>query len=282
MKWVGGKDMSGSVDWRPSRGFPTKVSRTMANLRDGSVASSPTRTTALSPAARSTGLEPAPSKVSAALRPVAFEDEIRLENSQITVGVSPQVGRIVRFHRRGEPNLIWLTTPAAARKKIRGYVNWGGDKVWPAMQFIWGRLRPGHPGGWPPDGVIDGQPWQILEQAAHRLVMESREQPDLRLVCRRTIELSPEAARLTIRNRLVRTQPSPLPAVIWSVTQVRHAQMTLLDVAADRPELPDWTWINLTGRRPTGLEIAHPLAPDPQDTPDSRAVVYEPPKDPAT
>ena len=76
----------------------------------------------------------------------------RLSNGTAELIFVPQIGRIMRFGRVGGPNVLWenpalagKARPASARAKE--WVNYGGDKLWPAPQDRW---------TWPPDTALDG------------------------------------------------------------------------------------------------------------------------------
>jgi hypothetical protein len=113
------------------------------------------------------------------------------------------------------------------------YFNYGGDKLWPTVQALWGRAFGG--GNWPPDGVIDGEPWTVVERGARHVMLRSAVSPDLGVVAERRIELVEDRPAVHLRNRLTRVQRNPFPVHLWTVTQVQTPPAVMLDVAADRP-----------------------------------------------
>lgn len=201
-----------------------------------------------------------------------FSDTIHLVNSGCTAGISPRVGRVVEFFRARGANILWRTSdPVAAEDLIGPYTNWGGDKIWPAMQMMWPRYSRGQ---WPPDGTIDGKPWTVVERSERRLVIESAVNAELRVRARRTFELDAQSPRLQIDSVLTRVERSPLPVCIWSVTQVKRPDIALLDVAPDRAEASDWRHINLS-------DDGHPLSPPVvQNVAAHRAIAYRPATNP--
>jgi len=176
----------------------------------------------------------------------AAMETIELRNDAAYVRVTPEIGRITGFGRIGEANRLWLDDGAAPAKALANdrYVNWGGDKVWPAQQTVWQRALGRQ---WPPDGVIDGRPWTVIERSARHVVIESRIHEQLHVQARRTIRLDDTSAEVTITNALKQVRPTPYPVTIWSVTQVARPAFGLMD--ADPASPLDEPWLNLAGGR---------------------------------
>jgi len=197
-----------------------------------------------------------------------FPDTIELTNDRLHLGISPMAGRIVDLRRRGGDNLLWRSThPLPAEDVIGAYRNLGGDKIWPAVQMMWPRYSPGQ---WPPDGIIDGRPWRLIDASPQRVTIESEQHPDLQIVARRSVTLDAVAARVVIDSTLTRISQSSLPVCVWSVTQVQRPEVGLMDIADDRVESPAWRYINLTDGTPfpeTIVQLANT----------GRTVAYRPP-----
>lgn len=198
----------------------------------------------LLPGCQTMTTRPEPPQAPAPAAPIAFDDAVTIGNGRVKLGVSPGVGRIVHFGPADGPNLIWLASPSVYDEPVtdrpgQAYYNLGGDKLWPLPQPLWKRAF--GVGGWPPDGVIDGQPWTLVESTDRRIVIESRVSPALGVRARRTIELAENEPRVTITNSLTRVEASPFPVHLWTVTQTVSPRVVLLDVSADRPaSTPTW------------------------------------------
>lgn len=193
---------------------------------------------------------------------------VTLANDNLYLTVIPEIGRITAFGRTGQPSLIWLDDSQAPAQAQRdgNWVNWGGDKVWPAPQTVW---KWAFGGEWPPDGVIDGQAWTLLDQAPDHLTLESRVNPQLHVQVRRRIQLMPD--RVEIQNTLTQLRPSPYPVCIWSVTQVRLPRFALLDCDPASP-LPE-PYLPLMNRRQFDHHWVSPL---------DSAIQYQGPDDKGT
>jgi hypothetical protein len=180
---------------------------------------------------------------------LVFDDAIALTNPLIRLEVSPSVGRIIHFGPTGGANLFWINTERGVEKgPTRGeltYRNYGGDKIWPTLQAIWPRAYGGQ-GQWPPDGIIDGQAWTLIDRSERRLVMQSPQAAHLGIQVKREIELHETEPRVTIRNTITRQKANIFPVHVWTISQVRWPNYVLMDVAHDRTM--DQTWIPMGGK----------------------------------
>ena len=126
------------------------------------------------------------------------------------------------FSVRGGDNLLWVSPEEQAKPADAGYRNVGGDKVWPAPQMLW-RSATGH-NGWPPDGVIDGQPWRVVSRSEASATIESRPSDAYGIVVRRSFTLDRELPRVLIDNHIERVAANPFPVTVWSVSQIRRPE----------------------------------------------------------
>ncbi len=185
-----------------------------------------------------------PATAPADARRLTFPDAVTLVNDHIRVDVAPTVGRITYFGRVEGENLIWINTPEDVLTEYRRggvrYRNVGGDKIWPTAQALWARAFGGNAPDWPPDGIIDGQPWTLVDQSAHHAVMQSPLAAHLGIQVRREITLHEREPRVTIENTITRHKASVFPVQIWTVTQAHWPRFVLLDVAQDRPGEAAW------------------------------------------
>ncbi len=164
---------------------------------------------------------------------------IRLANDSCELLISPHLGRVVDFHLKNAPNVLW--TAPKAEFEAKGYRNIGGDKVWYAPQTIW---------NWPPDAAWDGSGLKATKiPGGVRLESGTGKILPLRLV--REIRLDPFAPKVSFVNRMTNAGAAPLKVALWQVTQV------------DRP-----TGIRLTtlatGAQPKGYAILAGGALDPR------------------
>ncbi|MDZ4200470.1 MAG: DUF4380 domain-containing protein [Kiritimatiellia bacterium] len=171
--------------------------------------------------------------------PVRFTDTLVIENGMVRLAVAPSVGRIVEFGPVAGRNLLWLNTEGAVEelKKGTAWINYGGDKVWPAFQSMWARVLPTG-GTFPPDPALDGSAWELIEQQPRRLVLRSPEAPQLGIRIVREIELHESDPVVVIRSTIERIAPSVFPVQVWAVSQALPAKYILMSVEQRFPQGP--------------------------------------------
>lgn len=193
---------------------------------------------------------PAPA---AAPAEIVFDDAIEITNGVVRLAVAPSVGRVVHFGYAGGDNLLWISkddiydTPPGPGN----YYNIGGDKLWVAPQPLW-KSAFGHD-NWPPEGVIDGSAWTVVEQADDSITIQSPESPDYGVVVRRTFHLPPSKSQAVITNAILRIQANPHPLQIWTVTQINPPATAVLDIAKDGPAMPS-AFLKMTDETPAKVE----------------------------
>jgi len=139
-------------------------------------------------------------------------------NADFELAVSSQTGRIVRYGRIGGPNVLWTNPrPQEAKTPFKGWLNWGGDKVWiwPEEDWkVWTGIK--QPPGDPATG-----PYTVEVHGRHmRMVSPVIAEYGVRIV--REITLAPSGPRVTLENRIEKVAPCrfDLPVAPWMVTQL--------------------------------------------------------------
>lgn len=185
-----------------------------------------------------------PTASAADLTVLSFDDTVTLDNGRVRLGVSPSVGRVVDFGFTGRDNLIWINTQAAYADTTPGtavdnqrYANLGGDKLWPTTQKFWGAATGNEE--WPPDGVLDGGGWQLIDQSADSLTIQSPVSPHYGVTVLRSFTLTPGKPQVVIQNVIQRVEANPFPVAAWTITQVKTPNAAVLDIAVDRPAFGD-------------------------------------------
>jgi len=194
------------------------------------------------------GCTSAPIKISETSdpQPLGYGKTYTLQNSSAVVTIAPEIGRIIHFGFVGDKNLIWLKDRGElAKEKVVGteWLNWGGDKVWPAQQSEWSFIYGG--GDWPPKTKLDGHLFRVIKSTAQKLVIESPLDDALHVRLRRTLTLDATRPHLTIENTITRNSASPWPVHIWSVTQSILPNYTLLGIDRDAPDRESRPFSNL-------------------------------------
>jgi hypothetical protein len=140
----------------------------------------------------------------------------RMSNGNVDLIYVPQIGRLMRFGYVGGPNFIWENPKLAGQSQDsdfpgKDWMNFGGDKLWPAPQDRW---------GWPPDPVIDaGQAEvKVLPNGRLRIIGKASKKHGIRFI--REISLDPKLPVVNIINIMENTSDMPQSWSIWEVCQV--------------------------------------------------------------
>ncbi len=153
-----------------------------------------------------------------------------LENDLVRLHVAPGIGGRVIQYGLGEKEFFWVnpsltgkTSPRTGLDADGGWMNYGGDKLWPAPQG-WDNDRQ-WPG--PPDAVLDGQPYRAetarqaaaVRQAA-TVRLTSRDDPRSGIRFSRRIRLHPRSTQVSIEATMTNIDDKPRRWGIWAHTQL--------------------------------------------------------------
>jgi len=166
--------------------------------------------------------------VSVERRPYAGWEALVLRNPSAEVTVVPAVGRIMQFARLGgDARGPFWSHPAigpALPADDNGWINFGGDKAWPAPQARWKELAGQD---WPPPRTFDALPHRATIEGG-RVVLTSAVDPAYGLRVKRTIALDPAAPVLTVETCYEKISGAPLRAGVWTITQLVSPQRLFL------------------------------------------------------
>jgi len=156
-----------------------------------------------------------------------------LDNGLLRIGAVPDLGGRILSTTYAGIETLWRNAgllderlhpvsghvPTPIGGSLGDWVNYGGDKTWPAPQGWSG------PGEWagPPDPVLDSGAfdWSVEElgDGSVRLVMTSADDPRTGLRLARAVTLSPGHHGYTLRLRGTNTSAAPVRWALWNVTQ---------------------------------------------------------------
>lgn len=182
-----------------------------------------------------------------------------LRNGMVELHVVPEIGgRVVQLCMGSKeffwvnPQLAGTVSPPSGLGADGEWLNYGGDKLWPAPQG-WD-----HDQQWPgpPDAVLDGQPYtlEVLDsesgQAGVRLT--SREDPRSGIQFSRVIRLFPGSTRVEVTATMKNIDTRPRRWGIWSHTQLDAAEP---NGSGPNRRMRAWCPINPQSRFPSGYNI---------------------------
>jgi len=161
-------------------------------------------------------------------------DALVLRNPSASVTVVPEIGRVMRFdlltpEATGPQGPFWAppTFDRWMRPDPEGWINFGGDKAWPAPQSDWTKL-----GGraWPPPATFDARPY-VATAMGPKLWMQSATDPGYGLAIERVLALDPVKPVLTIVTTYRKIAGDPVRVGVWSVTQLAPPERLFVQLA---------------------------------------------------
>ncbi|WP_432107650.1 DUF4380 domain-containing protein [Streptomyces sp. AA1529] len=171
--------------------------------------------------------------------PAAYGELITLDAGALTVTAAPALGgRLLSVTLDGAEflyrNPLLLDSSFAPLPGVRpgphggpmaDWLNWGGDKTWPAPQGWDG------PEQWagPPDPVLDSGPYSARVDRlgdAVALVLTSGDDPRTGLRLERRIVLRPGSTTFGLHLSMTNTSPKKRRWALWNVTQLAGAPST--------------------------------------------------------
>lgn len=152
----------------------------------------------------------------------------RLGNGFVELEIVPEIGGRIIQYKFGGKEFFWVNPELAGQLPPRtgldpngGWLNYGGDKLWPAPQG-WDNDEQ-WPG--PPDAVLDGQPYALEhlardENGAVGVRLTSRDDVRSGIRFSRVIRLHPDGTRVSIEATMTNVDNKPRRWGIWAHTQL--------------------------------------------------------------
>jgi hypothetical protein len=150
-----------------------------------------------------------------------WPDAYRLSNGQFEIVVVPQIGRIMRYGPVGGPNMLWNQADAEKTRDAKGgWINYGGEKMWPWPQDEPGGWEKVTGQGWPPPAPWDHSPYEVRHVGADSLTIASEMSPQYGVRFVRTIHLAPTGSQVTIDNQFEGPGKAGIELGLWTIAQV--------------------------------------------------------------
>src|ERR1041385_3509168 len=148
--------------------------------------------------------------------------------------VVPAIGRVMSFRLRDGDNVFWENEPLFGRTnaweeaswRAREWVNYGGDKSWPAPEADWSKYTKR---GWRPPPAFDGLAWEARIEGSV-VVMTSPVDPFYGIRVTRKISLSSSSPTMGIVTTFDRVSGAPAKIGAWVITQLKEPVGILVPV----------------------------------------------------
>ena len=194
------------------------------------------------------GEAPAPQRI----RYEGWPGSYLLSNGQVEAVVVPLIGRVMRFRFVGEETPFWedpalYGTPPDPEAK--DWINFGGDKTWPAPQADWGKVAKR---AWPPPSAFDSMPVMVRVEG-RGVVLRSVVDPHYGIRTERYIELDPNRPVMRIRTIYHKVAGEPVKVGVWVITQLKDPVAVFLPVPKNSPFAKGYT--NQSAATPLDLKV---------------------------
>jgi len=176
-----------------------------------------------------------------AFEPVRYHgwtDALRLRNEAVEVIVVPEVGRVVSFRLHDGENVFWEDISLRGKQgDATGaeWVNFGGDKTWPAPEGAW-KSHTRREKWMPPPG-FDGLPGAARPDG-DAIVLTSPTDPYYGVRTSRRITLRGADPVMMIETTYEKVAGAAFPIGIWVITQLRDPVAVYLPIPASS-QFPD-------------------------------------------
>ena len=182
-----------------------------------------------------------------------WTDALLLRNGVVEAVIVPAIGRVMQLRFAGSQDGPFWENPALAGRKAAPaateWMNFGGDKAWPAPQANWPQIAAR---GWPPPGGFDGLPQETVVEGP-AVILVSAVDPSFGIRVRRRIELQPDQPVMTITTRYEKISGPPVEVGVWIITQLKNPGTTQA-IFADSP-LPWETEVRQLNESPAVFQL---------------------------
>jgi hypothetical protein len=168
-------------------------------------------------------------------------DALFLRNRAAEVTVVPAIGRIMQIALRNGDGVA-TQGPFWSHPGIgpdlggdeNGWINFGGDKAWPAPQSRWEAIVGK---GWPPPKTFDASPFEtkvvsVIGATGDQVEILSAVDPAYGVRVRRTIALDPAAPIVTVETCYEKVEGEPIRIGVWTITQLASPERLFMRLPA--------------------------------------------------
>jgi hypothetical protein len=161
-----------------------------------------------------------------------WADSLFISNGMVKATIVPAIGRVMQFGFAPEGRGPFWENQAldgqAPDPKSELWVNFGGDKTWPAPQDDWPKLTPRK---WPPPPTFDAVPLEAkVKDGTIELI--SPVDPHYGIRTRRIISLERGQPVMNIRTIYEKVDGKPVKVGVWVITQLGEPEKAAMILPA--------------------------------------------------
>jgi hypothetical protein len=151
-----------------------------------------------------------------------WADSILISNGRVEAIIVPAIGRVMQFRRVGQTEgPFWENESLFGQEPNPASTNWlnfGGDKTWPAPQGEWAYITPR---AWPPPAGFDAVPVEATVDG-WKVKLVSPVDPHYGIRTIREISLAVDAPVMTILTTYEKVEGDAVMASVWVITQLKE------------------------------------------------------------
>jgi hypothetical protein len=187
-----------------------------------------------------------------------WPDCFQIENGLVEAVIVPCIGRVMQLRLLEDPvGAFWrnsalegqLHEPPVDLLQAREWLNFGGDKCWPAPQSSWPKVQ-GH--YWPPPDAFDSQPMKAVATDSS-VVLTSSLDASFGIQMVRHAELDPGEPVMRIRSEFRKLTGSPVRVSVWTITQMQAPERISIKLPPQSKFAK--RYVHLMGAQPADLRI---------------------------
>jgi hypothetical protein len=176
-----------------------------------------------------------------------------ISNGSVEATIVPAIGRIMQLRLAGEPDGAFWENRALDGQlhdaASNEWMNFGGDKCWPAPQAAWS----GYQGrDWPPPPAFDARPHEAVA-GARGVVLTSPIDPGLGIQVVRRVELDEGQPVMRIETEYRKLAGGPVRVGVWTITQLGHPERVCVLLPAESKF--EAGYLRLLAAKPAELQI---------------------------
>jgi hypothetical protein len=181
-----------------------------------------------------------------------WRDALILGNGQVEAVIVPSIGRVMQFRFAGEADGPFWENRALDGKppdpRASEWVNFGGDKPWPAPQGDWPNITPR---AWPPPVGFDASAWRGEPMIVNFsrafpgsvpgganvggtvVKLTSPVDPHYGIRVVRLVQIDPAAPVMRIKTIYEKVSGEPRRVAVWVITQLKEPVGVFVPVPPD-------------------------------------------------
>jgi hypothetical protein len=187
-----------------------------------------------------------------------WPDCFQIQNGIVEAVIVPCIGRVMQLRLLDDPvGALWINSALEGQRheppvdllQPREWLNFGGDKCWPAPQSDWPKVQRRY---WPPPGAFDSQPMKAVA-ADSSVVLTSSIDANFGIQLVRHVELDPGLPVMRIRTEFLKLTGSTVRVSVWTITQMQAPKRMSIELLPQSKFAEGY--VHLTGAQPADLRI---------------------------